>query len=74
MATNTGSTKTPELFTIEELKEKNKTPEAIFQGARAAEGWRPGKMVSEEEYQKALDGFLKRPMNGKEVKKDAKRR
>lgn len=66
--------KTPELFMIEELKDKYKTPESIFQGTKVASGWITGKMVAEEEYKKAIDGFLKGPMNGRGVKKDAKRR
>lgn len=72
MSTNkkTGSTP-PELFSIEELKEKNKTPETVFQGMKAAENWKTGKAVTEEDYKKALNNFLKSPMGGKKVKKNA---
>lgn len=58
---------TSELFSIEELKTKFDTPEAAFHGARILAGWSPGKMVSEADYQKALDGFLKNPLGGKET-------
>lgn len=70
MAVNkiTDADKAPELFDIQELKQKLKTPDSIFQGAAAAEKWRPGRMVTEEEYKTALDNFLKSPIKGKEVK------
>lgn len=75
MATNKATSNTPpELFSIEELKEKNKTPDRVFEGMKAAENWKTGKAVSQEEYETALKGFLESPMGGKKVKKDAKGR
>lgn len=75
MSTTKTTTNTPiELFKIEELKEKNKTSDRIFEGMKAAENWTTGKAVTEEEYQRALKEFLESPMGGKKVKKDAKRR
>ena len=75
MATNKTTTNTPpELLSIEELKEKNKTPDRIFEGVKAAENWKPGKAVKQEDYETALKGFLESPMGGKKVKKDVKRR
>lgn len=75
MATNKATSNTPpELFSIEELKEKNKTPDRVFEGMKAAENWKTGKAVSQEEYEAALKGFLESPMGGKKVKKDAKGR
>ena len=72
MSDNKKTTKTPpELFNIEELKEKNNTPETIFQGVKAAEDWKTGKAVTEEDYKKALNNFLKSPMGGKKVGKNA---
>ncbi len=69
MAANKNETdKAPGLFNIRELKQKLKTPDSIFKGIAAAEKWRPGKMVTEDEYKKALDNFLKSPIKGKEVK------
>jgi hypothetical protein len=70
MAANkiTDADKAHGLFDIQELKQKLKTPDSIFQGVAAAEKWRPGKMVTEDEYKKVLDNFLKSPIKGKEVK------
>lgn len=64
----------PELLSIEELKEKNKTPNRVFEGIKAAENWRSGKAVTEADYQKALDGFMKSPMGGKKVTRNVKGR
>lgn len=47
---------------ISKLKETKKTPESIFRGICAAEGWRPGKSVSATEYDAAVQIFLKRPV------------
>jgi hypothetical protein len=62
------------LYKIEDLKLKNKTSEAVFEGAKLSVGWKTGKMVSEDEYIKAIETFLKKPISGKEVKTSAKRR
>lgn len=67
-------TSPPELLSIEELKEKYKTPDKVFNGIKAAENWRAGKAVTEADYQKALDGFMKAPMSGKKVTRNAKGR
>ncbi|MBU5312222.1 hypothetical protein KQI38_09300 [Tissierella carlieri] len=73
-ATKATTNTTIELFKIDELKEKNNTPDRIFEGMKAAENWITGKVVTEEVYQRALKEFLESPMGGKKVKKDAKRR
>lgn len=54
--------------TVEQLKEKNGTPEAVFEGVKAANGWRTGKMLTEDTYKKAVDAFEHAPMDGREVK------
>lgn len=75
MATNKSTSNTPsELFSIEELRRKNETPEKIFEGVKALQGWISGKAVTEDEYETALKEFLECPMGGRKVKKDAKRR
>jgi len=56
--------KTP---TIEELG-KNIDP-ALFAGVCAQEGWRPGKKVSREQFEKAVSGFQKAPMGGRRTEK-----
>lgn len=65
---------TPELFEIQELKKRFETPDSVFCGVTTSKGWRPGKMVTEEEYRAAVDGFLKSPTSGRTVRSNAKRR
>lgn len=55
---------------IEELKAREETPDAVFEGVKAANGWKTGKMVTEKAYKDAVDAFGKAPMDGREVKKD----
>ena len=38
-----------EYLTIEKLREINRTPEAVYQGMCAANGWQKGRMVTPEE-------------------------
>jgi hypothetical protein len=57
----------PKLFSIEELKDKKKTPAPIFSGMCAALGWKPGKMATEEDYDAAVGKFSGSPI-GKKVK------
>lgn len=51
-----------EYYDINEIKEKEKTPEAIFCGVCSAEKWKSGKKVSEDEYKKAVERFLTNPI------------
>lgn len=53
---------TDEYFRIEELKEKKQTPAAFHSGTCAANKWGPGKMVTEAEYDAAVDTFKTAPM------------
>lgn len=55
---------------IEELKAKKNTSDAVFEGVKAANGWKPGKMVKEGDYDAAVERFRLAPMDGREVKKD----
>lgn len=55
---------------IEELKAREETPDAVFEGVKAANGWKNGKMVTEKNYKEAVDAFGKTPMDGREVKKN----
>lgn len=59
---------TPELYDIEELRAKRKTSDSVFRGVAAAENWRPGKRVTEGDYDAAVQRFLGAPI-GKGVKK-----
>ncbi|MDE6234105.1 MAG: hypothetical protein K2M60_12285 [Lachnospiraceae bacterium] len=56
--------------TIEELKERKETPDAVFEGVKAANGWKTGKMVTENAYMAAVKAFEAAPMDGREVKKN----
>ena len=57
----------PQLFTIEELQKKKKTPSPIFGGVCAALEWKPGKMITEEDFDAAVEKFSGSPI-GKKVK------
>jgi len=65
---------TPELHTIEELQKKNQIKRAVFAGACAANGWKPGKQLTEKEFLEAIAKFTGAPMHGGEPrKKEAKK-
>lgn len=55
-----------ELFTIEELRVKKKTSGPIYSGVCTAQSWRPGKIISEADYDAAVKSFSTAPM-GKKV-------
>lgn len=50
---------------LEELKQKHDTPDAVFEGVKAANGWRAGKAVTETEYVAAVNTFNNAPMDGR---------
>lgn len=54
--TETASSET--LVEVSKLKVKKKTPDSIFAGVCVAERWRPGKSVSEKDYDDAVKKFL----------------
>lgn len=62
--------KEKEYFTIEEWKAMQGTPDAVFEGTKAAEKWKTGKQVTEEEYIKACTLFGNAPADGRD--KEAK--
>lgn len=62
---------TPQLVSVEELKDRHNTPDAVFVGMAAAKGWKPGKQASENDYIQAVKEFLDGPISGKKVKTDA---
>ena len=51
--------------TIEQMKVKLGTPEAVFEGIKAANGWHTGKMLTEKEYEAAARAFEHAPMDGR---------
>ncbi len=57
-----GSTHPPEL--IETLRKRHGIGRAIFAGACAANGWRPGKALTEKEFLDGIAAFTGTPMHG----------
>lgn len=57
-----------ELLDVEKLRSKNKIGWAVFAGVCAAQGWKPGRMVSEVDFLHAVEQFTRGPMKN-EVKK-----
>ncbi|MCM1258424.1 MAG: hypothetical protein NC307_11300 [Roseburia sp.] len=55
---------------IEELKAKLGTTDAVFEGAKTANGWKMGKMMTEKEFAEAVRAFEAAPMDGRESRKD----
>lgn len=53
-----------EYLTIEKLKEINKTPDAVYQGMCAANGWQKGRAATPEEYREAQRRFLGKAIGG----------
>lgn len=51
--------------TIEKLKTKFKISNAVFAGVKAANGWRSGKQVTQETFEKACDSFLNAAIDGR---------
>ena len=47
-------TKQPELLTIGELCKKHNIKRAVFAGACVASGWKPGRVMSDEEFLKGI--------------------
>ena len=64
------SEKAPELFTIGELQKRKKITPGVFAGACSVNGWRHGKMLSEDEFMEGVRKFTNAPMStGNEVEK-----
>ena len=51
-----------ELLSIDMLREKHKVTRPIFAGVCAANGWRPGRAMTEEAFLRAVAGFTGAPM------------
>lgn len=53
---------------IETWKDKENTPDAVFEGVKALNGWKTGKQVTETAYKEAVEQYNKAPMDGRVVK------
>lgn len=63
-------TASPKVFTVEQLRSEKKINRAVFAGVCAAQGWKPGKTVTEAEFLAAVEKFTSAPMSGA-AKKEA---
>ena len=57
-----------ELITIEQHREQLKIKIPVFIGVCAVNGWKPGRVMTEAEFRRAVEAFTGAPMNGKAVK------
>ena len=60
--TQADNTQTPE--PVERLREKYKIGRAVYAGACAAYGWRPGKVLTGREFLDGVAAFSGTPMGG----------
>lgn len=51
-----------ELLPVETLREKHRITRPVFAGVCAANGWRPGRAMTEEAFLQAVAAFTKAPM------------
>lgn len=57
---------------IEELKQELGVSDAVFEGTKAANGWKSGRRVEVQEFKEACEAFRKAPVNGSTGGKEAK--
>lgn len=58
-----------QLCSIGELKEKYKVADPVFEGMKAAQGWKDGRRVTENEFNGAVESWKNSSVNGgKEAK------
>ena len=72
-ATGEQNKKTPALYDVGELRSKHKVGRAVFAGVCSAQGWKPGKAVTEEEFREAVNKFENATMRGGSWKKEVKK-
>lgn len=64
--------KAASLKNIEQLKQELGVSDAVFEGTKAANGWKGGRQVEEQEFREACEAFRKAPVNGGMEDKEAK--
>ena len=57
-----------ELIPIEQHQEQLKIKIPVFIGVCAVNGWKPGRVMTEAEFRRAVEAFTGAPMNRKAVK------
>ena len=73
-ATGEQNKKAPALYDVGELRGKHKVGRAVFAGVCSAQGWKPGRAVTEEEFLAAVKNFENAPMNGAHTTKESEAR
>ena len=58
----------PELLPIEQHREQLKIKMPVFIGVCAVNDWKPGRVMTEAEFRRAVEAFTGAPMNRKAVK------
>ncbi len=66
-------TRTAEPFkSIEVLKKESKISDAVFEGVKAANGWKSGRQVGTAEFMDAVSEFLAASVDARAAGKEAK--
>ncbi len=71
--THRKNTEAPEFHPSEKLREKNSIRRTVFAGVCAANGWKPGKQLTEAEFLAAVAKVTGAPMRGAAHIKEAKK-
>lgn len=64
--------KAASLKKIEDLKEELKVSDVVFEGMKAANGWKAGKQIEETVFKAACVSFLNAPIDGRKADEEAK--
>lgn len=67
-----GKTAAASLKSIEQLKEEQNVSDAVFEGVKAANGWKAGRQVEEKMFCSAVKAFLEAPVDGRTADREAK--
>lgn len=66
--------KAPAIYDVGDLRSKHRVGRAMFAGVCSAQGWKPGRAVTEEEFLAAVENFENAPMNGAHTTKESEAR
>lgn len=58
----------PELLSTETLRTRHKVPQPIYAGVCAANGWKPGRAMTETDFLRAVANFTGAPMHTRQGK------
>lgn len=57
---------------IEQLREEQNVSDTVFEGVKAANGWKAGRQVEEAVFRSAVKAFLEAPVDGRKTDGEAK--